>query len=268
MIEEKQTILKRLKQRTTSDQPPVIIMTSPEQIVGRAKFRVALNMAIKRENIDLFIIDEGHCVSMWGETFRSSYRRMPEALPLLRTLKVLNMSATLTEHCVHDIESLLQVADFKRVVGTVGRPNVEFSVRVISQMSDKWKILKRAMKNRDAANGAAVVFCPTREKCDKVREFLAMQGVESVTFHGGLNPHQKEENIAAWMTNQPGVICATSALGMGYNKHDVNLIIHLNAPDSLTNYYQEAGRAGRAGDTTKNKAILFFDASKFIYFLD
>ena len=197
MIEVKRTVLKRLMQRTTSDQPPVIIMTSPEQIVRREQFGVALNMAIKRENIYSFIIDEGHCVSMCGETFRSSYCRMPEALPLLRTLQVLNMSATLTEHCVNDIETLLQMADFKRVVGTVGRLNVEFSVMVLSQMTDKWKTVKKETKKRDAANGAAVVFCPRREKCEKVREFLALQGVESVSFHGGLNPHQKEKNIAA-----------------------------------------------------------------------
>ena len=200
MIEEKRIILDRLRQRTTTNQSPVIIMTSPEQI-RKEQFRVAVNMAIERGIIDLFIIDEGHCVSMWGETFRGSYRRMPEALPLLRTLQVLNMSATLTEHCVNDIEALLQMADFKRVAGTMGRSNVKFFVMVMSQMSDKWKTLKKEMKERDAANGAAAVFCSTREMCEKVREFLATQGVQSVSFHGGLNQHQKEKNIAAWMCN-------------------------------------------------------------------
>ena len=204
--------------------------------------------------IPLVAVDEAHCVSQWGQDFRPSYLRIGtfiEQLPARPTVAAL--TATATERVRADIVRLLGLRDPYQAVTGFDRPNLHFSVERLEPNKKLNRITTYAKAHPE---DSGVVYCNTRKNVEKVHEHLVQSGVKATRYHAGLRKEERSANQQAWINDDAAVIVATNAFGMGIDKSNVRYVIHYNMPQSMENYYQEAGRAGRDGEPAK--CILLF----------
>ncbi len=222
-----------------------LLYVAPERL-GTERFRARSH----RFGIRTVVVDEAHCVSEWGHSFRPSYLRIPEAVGLLDNPVVVALTATATPRVRSDIRSSLGLQDPRMVVTGFDRPNIE------------WAVVRNADKRRRVLSllyglrGAAIVYAGTRRATQEWDQWLQTKQVRSVHYHGGLGSEPREVAQQAWMSGKAQVIVATSAFGMGIDKPDVRHVIHVDLPLSLEAYYQEAGRAGRDGESAHATLIL------------
>ena len=212
------------------------LYVAPERLATEA-FR----LRVVRMNISLIAVDEAHCISQWGYDFRPSYLRIAELRERLPGVPVLALTASATQPVAEDIMRHLKFPEPHIVRSSFARPNLSYSVR---RTDDKEGQLLRLLHN---VPGSGIVYTRTRDGAEQLAEFLRTEGVPAAAYHGGLGHAERALRQEEWLTGKVRVMAATNAFGMGIDKPDVRFVVHYTMCDSLENYYQEAGRAGRDG---------------------
>lgn len=190
-------------------------------------------------NVCLLVIDESHCISQWGYDFRPSYMKIADVREQLPGVPVLALTATATPEVVDDIQERLHFKEKNVFRKSFARKNLSYIVR---RTEDKINSLVYILGK---VPGTAIVYVRNRKRTKEVATILREAGISADFFHAGLNRDEKTLRQSRWKNNECRVIVSTNAFGMGIDKPDVRLVVHLDMPGSLEEYYQEAGRAGR-----------------------
>ena len=202
--------------------------------------------------ISMVTVDEAHCISQWGQDFRPSYVKIVDFIRKLGRRPVVSaFTATATENVRDDILRTLQLANPNVVVTGFDRENLYYSVEHIRKKDDF--ILDYIEKH---PSDSGIIYCATRKNVDKLYEELFKRGVAVTRYHAGLGSAERKKNQEDFIYDRAPVVVATNAFGMGIDKSNVRFVIHYNMPQSMENYYQEAGRAGRDGEPAQ--CILLF----------
>lgn len=205
--------------------------------------------AIKKMNVCLLAIDESHCISQWGYDFRPPYLKIAEIRPYITNTPVLALTATATPKVVDDIQFRL---DFKKknvFQTSYERKNVTYNV---IKIADKYGFMYRLFMRMQSGSG--IVYVRSRKRTKIIADWLQSAGISATFYHAGIDAKTRDERQKLWMNGLIKVIVATNAFGMGIDKPDVRLVVHMDLPDSLEAYFQEAGRAGR--DLKPSEAFL------------
>ena len=206
---------------------------------------------IEKMNVNLFAIDESHCISQWGYDFRPSYLNIVKLREYKPNVPFLALTATATSDVVKDIQEKLQFKKENVLQKSFERKNIAY---VVIYEEDK---LKRLLKILSKIKGTSIVYVGTRKKTKDIAQFLIRNGVSADYYHAGLTNQERSTKQNNWISNQTRVIVSTNAFGMGIDKPDVRSVVHLDLPNSLEAYFQEAGRAGR--DEEKAYAVLLIE---------
>lgn len=194
---------------------------------------------IQQMNVNLIAVDEAHCISQWGNDFRPAYKNITILRELQPSVNIIALTATAKPKVIQEIMSELDFISPKIFKASFKRPNIAYDV-IYSE--DKFYDLKRLLKTY---SGSSIIYVRSRKLSVEIHEQLEKSGFSATFFHGGIPTKDKQERLNQWMNNQKEIIVATTAFGMGIDKPDVKTVFHINLPESLESYYQEAGRAGR-----------------------
>ncbi|MEY4106569.1 MAG: hypothetical protein RL181_911 [Bacteroidota bacterium] len=206
---------------------------------------------IQRMPINLIAVDEAHCISQWGYDFRPPYLEIARIREWMPEVPVLALTATATREVVRDIQEKLLFKAPHVLQKSFARENLAYVVRETEGKEQQMlEILKKVP-------GTGVVYVRNRRKTRDVSDYLRQNGISADYYHAGLSPEERSRKQDAWMGNQTRIMVSTNAFGMGIDKPDVRTVVHLELPDSLEAYFQEAGRAGRDGK--KAYAVLLYN---------
>lgn len=206
---------------------------------------------LKKMNVNLFAIDEAHCISQWGYDFRPSYLNIANLRELKPDVPFLALTATATPEVVIDIQKQLGFKNENILQKSFERKNLSY---VVLNEEDK---LNRLLKILTKIKGTSVVYVRSRKKTREIAQFLYQNNISADYYHAGLTNEERTTKQHNWIENKTRVIVSTNAFGMGIDKPDVRTVVHLDLPDSLEAYFQEAGRAGR--DEKKAFAVLLVE---------
>jgi ATP-dependent DNA helicase RecQ len=218
-----------------------LVYIAPERF-DSARFQ----QLVRSMPIDLLVIDEAHCISQWGHDFRPHYRTVTRRLPELKRATVLALTATATAAVQKDIIGTLELPTMERVVGDFNRPNLRLQVIQAHRLAEKDEQLIRLIAGE---KHSVIVYASTRKEAHRAFDLLASRGYSVCLYHGGLRPEERTRAQRDFQEDRMQVMVATVAFGMGIDKPDIRRVIHYNIPGSLESYYQEAGRAGRDGQS-------------------
>lgn len=249
---ERQTMLEKLRLGDLG-----LIFVAPEQFRS-----TAFANALKYREVGAWVFDEAHCLSKWGHDFRPDYlyvSRFIKARQRGAPSPVFCFTATAKPDVVADIcahfEKQLGIT-LDRLEGGVSRENLNYEVRLVPVQAKYGEVL-RLLEEALGEDGGAIVFCARQKTVEELAQFLKAAALACGHFHGGMQPADKRMVQEAFLAGSLRVIVATNAFGMGVDKPDVRLVIHLDTPGSLENYLQEAGRAGR--DQAPARCVLLYD---------
>jgi len=210
-----------------------------------------VKVRLQKMNVNLIAIDESHCISQWGYDFRPSYLKIELLRQILPKVPVLALTATATKEVVKDIQEKLQFKKNNVIQISFERKNVAY---ILLNEEDK---LARLVKIANNVKGTGIVYVRNRKKTQDIASYLRSHKIEADFYHAGLDAKTRDIKQSNWINNKSRVIVCTNAFGMGIDKPDVRFVVHIDLPDSLEAYFQEAGRAGR--DQQKAFAILLYN---------
>ncbi len=225
-----------------------LLYVSPERIASDL-FKTKLS----HMRVSFITVDEAHCISQWGYDFRPSYLHIADIRRIKPDAPVLALTATATPQVVDDIQERLAFAEKRVFRMSFERKNLAYVVRRATDKNTEAIHILRSV------SGTAIIYVRSRKRCAEVCDLLQQEGLTATYYHAGLEHSTKDERQKAWHDDQVRVMVATNAFGMGIDKPDVRLVIHMDCPSSLEAYFQEAGRAGRDGN--KSFAVLLYDDS-------
>ncbi len=225
-----------------------LLYVSPERLASEI-FQVKL----RHMQVSFITVDEAHCISQWGYDFRPSYLEIAHIREIKPGIPVLALTATATPQVADDIQHQLAFTDGKLFRMSFQRKNLSYVVRTAPDKEAELLHILRSM------GGSAIVYVRSRRRTKEIAELLTEEDIPATHYHAGLEPAVKDERQKAWHDDQVRVMVATNAFGMGIDKPDVRLVIHIDCPDSPEAYFQEAGRAGRDGQ--RSWAVLLYNSS-------
>ena len=203
---------------------------------------------IRQMNVNLIAVDEAHCISQWGNDFRPAYKNINILRQLHPTVNVVALTASATPEVVEDIITELDFISPKVFKQSFYRPNIAY---MVFEEEDKYFRLEAILiKNKQPS----IIYVRNRRLTLEITQYLESKNITSTYYHGGLNNTVKDQHLNDWLSSKKQVMVATNAFGMGIDKSDVKTVIHINLPDSIESYFQEAGRAGR--DEAKAYAVI------------
>ena len=227
-----------------------ILYVSPERLSSEL-----FQTKLRHMHVSFITVDEAHCISQWGYDFRPSYLEIAKIKKIVPNAPVLALTATATPAVVQDICEKLSVeygdTGFNVFRMSFERKNLAYVVRHADDKREQLIHILRSLQ------GPAIVYARSRRRTKEFSDMLSEAGISSTFYHAGLDAAVKDERQQAWQQDQVRVMVATNAFGMGIDKPDVRLVIHIDCPDSIEAYFQEAGRAGRDGQ--KAYAVLLYN---------
>ena len=206
---------------------------------------------VTQMSVCLIAVDESHCISQWGYDFRPSYLRIADIRELLPKVPLLALTATATPEVVDDIQEKLHFNGKNLFQKSFHRSNLAYVVRTVENKDEN------LLKILNSVPGTSVVYVRNRKRTKEISDFLNVNGISAENFHAGLKNETKDAKQARWKQGETRVIVSTNAFGMGIDKAEVRTVVHMDLPDSLEAYFQEAGRAGR--DEKKAYAVLLYN---------
>lgn len=227
--------------------PDAFVFVSPEQLAN-AETRAAL----RRARPGLFVVDEAHLVSQWGQDFRPDYLRLGAQADELGALVRIALTATASPPVRREIRRRLGLRDPEVVIGDFDRPHIELSVRHARSPDDKQRLIAQAAGE---LAGSGIVYAATHAGAEAARDTLDAAGERVTLYHAGLGAAARRRAMAAFLDGSTRIVAATVAFGMGVDKPDVRWVVHADAPVSLDAYYQELGRAGRDGERAEARLL-------------
>ena len=225
-----------------------ILYVSPERLSSQL-FLAKLN----HMKVSFVTVDEAHCISQWGYDFRPSYLHIADIRKIKPEAPILALTATATPRVVEDIQKQLQFKEMNVFRMSFERKNLAY---IVQHSTDKATDLIQLLNRIE---GSAIVYARSRRRTKEFSDFLCDNGFSSTFFHAGLDSTLKDQRQKEWQAGKVRIIVATNAFGMGIDKPDVRLVAHIDCPDSLEAYFQEAGRAGRDGE--KSYAVMLYNGS-------
>lgn len=226
-----------------------ILYVAPERLESNGFTSFA-----EKVDISMVTVDEAHCISQWGQDFRPSYLKIVDFIAGLGKRPIVSaFTATATEEVKNDISCVLKLRNPEIVITGFDRENLYFDVETIKKKDDY--ILEFLRKHPE---DSGIIYCATRKNVDALYELLSKEGFHVARYHAGMNNEDRKASQNDFIYDKTPVIIATNAFGMGIDKSNVRFVIHYNMPQSMENYYQEAGRAGRDGEISH--CVLLFSA--------
>lgn len=199
---------------------------------------------VKEMTINLITIDEAHCISEWGHDFRPTYKKISEFREILPDVSILALTATANSNVIDDIQKSLKFNSSNIIKSSLIRPKLSY---VVDDIIDK---RKRLIKLLNKIKSSVIIYVDTRRKSEEISLYLNNEGFTSSFYHAGVHPDERNKRQLSWSNNETRIIVATNSFGMGIDKSDVKLVVHMHMPSSIESYFQEAGRAGRNGETS------------------
>ena len=230
-----------------------IIYVAPERLVTDSFLELAQDI-----RISMLTVDEAHCISQWGQDFRPSYMKIVEFVRLLDRRPVISaFTATATENVRDDIVCTLGLVNPYTLVTGFDRENLFFQVE---KPKKKEQYILDYIAEHEGDSG--IIYCATRKNVDNLYDLLKSRGISAAKYHAGMSAEERKRMQDAFVFDYISIVVATNAFGMGIDKSNVRFVIHYNMPQSMENYYQEAGRAGRDG--LDSKCILLFSPQDIV----